>query len=402
MNDGEKKYRILYHHRTQGRGAEGHHIISIVKALRGMGHEVDVLSPPGIDPFELADQAPVDKAEVRTSGLQTIWKWISRKLPNAGFEFLEIGYNLTALARLRKALAGADYDIVYERYAFYLVAGAYLAKRKRIPFVLEANEVVGIPNRARPLVFERLCGRFESYLLRHTSRVLTVSSYLRQMILQQQAVDPEQVLVVPNAIDPAGLSTTPRDEELRGKLGLAGRKVIGFAGWFDKWDRLDLMIEVLERVRTAHPHVVLLLIGDGPVLYKVREQVAQRGLQDAVFYTGKVARAEVQEYLKMLDIAILPHSNNFGSPVVLFEFCGLKIPLVAPRLPPILDVMEDGNTALLFEPLDVAGCAACVMALLDDPQLGPRLAENAYRELLARHTWQRNAAHIVESGAKIP
>lgn len=393
---GENTLRILYHHRTQGRGAEGHHIISIVNALRSQGHHVDVLSPPGIDPFMLRDEAPVDKAQVETSGVQSLWKWISRYLPNAFFEFLEIGYNLTALLRLRQAFKDNSYDIIYERYAFYLVAGCYYANRHQISFVLEANEVVGIPNRARPLVFKNLCNLFEQYLLKRTSRVLTVSSYLRQMILEKGGIAASSVLVVPNAIDPLELNSAPKNLEIQKKLGIQGRKVIGFVGWFDRWDRLDFMVQVFARLRDIEPNLVLLLIGDGPVLSQVRENVTARNLVDAVFYTGKVPRGEVQEYMKLLDIALLPHSNQFGSPVVLFEFFGLKIPVVAPRLPPIEDVMEDGVNGLLFNPLDIDNCVSKVGLLLADEggELAGQLADIAHDRLLADHTWQRNAEQI--------
>jgi hypothetical protein len=72
--------RILYHHRTQGRGAEGLHIRSIVEALRDMGHAVTVLSPPGVDPLAAESDIPVDKTSVSTSGVQSLWKWVSRHL----------------------------------------------------------------------------------------------------------------------------------------------------------------------------------------------------------------------------------------------------------------------------------------------------------------------------------
>ena len=53
--------RILYHHRTQGRGAEGLHIRSIVGAARRRtrGHGP---SPPGIDPLAVDADVPVDRA----------------------------------------------------------------------------------------------------------------------------------------------------------------------------------------------------------------------------------------------------------------------------------------------------------------------------------------------------
>ena len=75
---------ILYHHRTQGRGAEGVHIMSIVNALESLGHDVTLLSPPGIDPRSTAGNAPVDKSEVETSGVHTLYKLISRAIPNSG------------------------------------------------------------------------------------------------------------------------------------------------------------------------------------------------------------------------------------------------------------------------------------------------------------------------------
>ncbi|MGD2172252.1 MAG: hypothetical protein PVF80_09115, partial [Gammaproteobacteria bacterium] len=109
---------ILYHHRTQGRGAEGVHIVSIVEALEALGHRVTLLSPPGIEPLKTAGNAPVDKSEVRTSGLNSIWKFVSRNLPNFIFELVEIGYNLPAYFRLERELGRNHYDLVYERYAF--------------------------------------------------------------------------------------------------------------------------------------------------------------------------------------------------------------------------------------------------------------------------------------------
>jgi hypothetical protein len=41
---------ILYHHRTAGDRVEAVHILGIVRALRAMGHTVEISSPPGCDP----------------------------------------------------------------------------------------------------------------------------------------------------------------------------------------------------------------------------------------------------------------------------------------------------------------------------------------------------------------
>lgn len=387
---------ILYHHRTQGRGAEGVHISSIVHALEAMGHVVTVLSPPGVDPLDSGQGVPVDKSQVRTSGMQTIWKWISRHLPNFLFELAEILYNIPAWWRLRRLMKQHKFDVVYERYAFYLIAGAWLSRQLDIPFVLEANEVCGIANRARPQVFPRLCSRFERFLVARCTGIHTVSSRLREMILQQ-GVPAGQVQVVPNAFDVAKVLRRSEKPDLRARFGLQGKLTLGFAGWFDHWDRLDFFLDVFRRLRQEHDALRLVLIGDGPVLGEIRQLVARYGLTNDVIFTGPVARANVFEYLSLIDIAVLPHSNDFGSPVVMFEFMGLRIPVVAPRLPPIEDVHAHGKTALLFEPLDPQGCHEEIAKLIQSPPLRRQLAEEAWRKLATDHTWHRNAAMILES-----
>ncbi len=395
------KLNILYHHRTQGRGAEGVHITSIVRALQAMGHSVTVLSPPGVDPLDPKHSAPVDKSRVKTGGVQTLWKWISRHLPNFLFELAEIGYNLPAWWRLRRMLATQKFDLVYERYAFFLVAGSMLARRHGIPFVLEANEVSGIAHRARPQSYPRLCAWFERILFARCTGIHTVSSRLKQMILDQGVAD-ARVHVVPNAFDVAKIKTHGKNPALIERHHLQNKLVLGFAGWFDHWDRLDFFVDVFRELRKTHGNLHLLLIGDGPVLAEVRKLIARDDLTPHVTLTGPVTRDKIYEYLSLIDIAVLPHSNDFGSPVVMFEFMGLKIPVVAPRLPPIMDVHTNGKTGMLFEPLDVAQCRQAIEQLVMAPELRHQVAQRAYQKLQSDHTWHRNAALILESANLTP
>jgi glycosyltransferase involved in cell wall biosynthesis len=394
------KLNILYHHRTQGRGAEGVHISSIVNALRTMGHSVTVVSPPGIDPLQAAPSIPVDKSRVPTGGMQTFWKLVSRYLPNSLFEIAEISYNIPAYRRLNAILVSQKFDLIYERYAFYLVAGALLARKHSIPFVFEANEVSGIVSRARKQSYPALCSRFERFLFSRCTGIHTVSSHLKEMILKQ-GVPADRVRVVPNAFDVGQIERLGKSDELLKTLDIRSRLVIGFAGWFDHWDRLDFLVEVFRKLRNSHSDIVLLLIGDGPVLSEARSLVHACGLERDVIFAGAVPRTDIYHYLALIDVAVLPHSNDFGSPVVMFEFMGLRKPVVAPRLPPIEDVHQDGDTALLFNPLDVDQCHAAIERFIVFPALREQFAERAYRKLTTHHTWRRNAELILHS-AGIP
>lgn len=391
---------ILYHHRTQGRGAEGVHITSIVKALEEMGHKVTVLSPAGIDPIKNAGNAPVDKSVVKTEGVDSLWKFISNSLPNFLFEIAEIIYNVPAMRALEKELSQNKYDLIYERYAFYLVAGAIKSDKYNIPFVLEANEVSGINDRARKQTFKWLCDRFEEFIFKKCKSIHTVSSYLKNMIIEQ-GVDGSRIQVTPNAIDPEKFSGKISNKNLINKYNFKDKIVIGFAGWFDEWDRLDLLIDVFSSLHKKHPNISLLLIGDGAVLNNVRNITSNNGIDSNVVLTGAVDRNEVHNYLSLLDIAVITHSNEFGSPVVMFEFMGLKIPIVAPRLLPITDVLKHRETALLFDTLNMSELENKIELLINDESMRKSISNNAFELLMNSHTWEMNAKEIIKTSGII-
>lgn len=391
--------KILYHHRTQGRGAEGVHIVSIVKALQGLGHEVTVLSPAGVNPMEHAGNAPVDKSKVKTSGMSRFWKFVSNNIPGLLFEFLEIAYNLPAGRRLEKELKNNDYDLIYERYAFYLIAGALKARKYGIPFVLEANEVNGIKDRARKQYLKSLAVFFEKRLFLLSSRIITVSSYLENLIYERLSgceFDGD-VVVAPNAIDINKIPEKIKSDKLLSEYSISSeQKVIGFAGWFDHWDRLDIFVDLIAAMRRKGHDVVGLLVGDGVGVTEARELSQKLEIENYIIFTGAVNRQQIYSYLGLLDIAVFPHSNEFGSPVVMFEFMSLKIPVVAPKLLPILDVLTDRDNALLFDVLDEEMLASCMDEMIVDTELSTKLAENAYNLIIEKHTWTNNASLIVD------
>jgi glycosyltransferase involved in cell wall biosynthesis len=383
--------RFVYHHRTQGRGGEGLHISQVVRALETDGHAVTVVSPPGVDPLETAGMAPVDKSDVRVAGPSRVWRWVSRHSPQVGFELLEIAYNLYATVRLRRLLPRGSGVVLYERYAFFLSLSTWLAKRRGLPVVLEVNEVAGVP-RARGLVMEGLARSIERAVLRRADAVLVVSSFLADEARRRGARE-GRVHVLPNAVADVGAGSPP-GRDAREALSLGGRTVIGFVGWFDRWDRLDLLVEVFADLHRARPETHLLLVGDGPVAADLRSDIARQGLEAAVTITGAVPRDQVPRYLGAMDIGVLPSSNEFGSPIALFEMMAAGKPVVAPDVAPIRDVLEDGVTGIVVPRGDREALGRALGRLVGDASLRDRLGTAAMRRVAAAHTWTANARRI--------
>src|ERR1041384_7059275 len=130
--------RVLYHHRTQGRGVEAVHIHGICSGFRSLGCEVDIIGPPGIQ----TDPNVVVHAEAGKT--DTAWGWIARRAPQVAFEMMEIAYNYAATPRIRSKCSEWKPDVICERYALYNRSGARVAKEKGIPFILEVNDTVKV------------------------------------------------------------------------------------------------------------------------------------------------------------------------------------------------------------------------------------------------------------------
>ena len=385
--------RFVYHHRTQGRGGEGVHIAHVVRALGAAGHEVAVVSPPGVDPLGSAGTAPVDKSDLPVSGLHRVWRWVSRHWPQAGFEVLEIAYNAYAVLRLQPLLVAGSGIVVYERYAFFLVLSTWLAKRRGLTVLLEVNEVAGV-RRARGLVLERLARRMERAVFGRADAVLVVSSFLAAEA-RRRGADAARIHLLPNAVEAVGAGAGDRARTRR-ELGIADRIVIGFVGWFDEWDRLDLLVAAFADLHATRPTAHLLLVGDGPVAGRVREDLERRGLGRAVTLTGPVPRVDVPRHLAAMDLGVLPASNPFGSPIALFEMMAAGKAVVAPDVAPVRDVLAHDRTGVIVPQEDPKALGAALGRLLDDAGLRERIGAAARERVADAHTWAANARRIAD------
>ncbi|MCU1314986.1 MAG: glycosyltransferase, partial [Candidatus Acidoferrum typicum] len=106
-----------------GRSSQAIHIRGVVEALKADGHEVTILSPPGVDPLKAAGLMPFLRKEDRAEGFHRIWKYISCQCPQFAFEVFELLYNLFLPFRLLPILWRQPDAVLYERHAYFMFMG---------------------------------------------------------------------------------------------------------------------------------------------------------------------------------------------------------------------------------------------------------------------------------------
>ena len=378
--------RILYHHRTRGQGVEGVHIREIAYALRKLGNEVYILSPPGVD---------IENPETDSSKSKNRWiTKIYEVLPQSILEILRCFYNFFAYFRFKEAVRKYKIDFIYERYAFLTWVGPYFARKYRIPIILEVNEASGL-DQVTGQVMVKLATSLEKRIFKIANAIIVVSNFLKRHI-QKMGINEDKVFVIPNAVNPEVFDPDTVEDNLRRKLDIEDKLIIGFVGIFLPWNNLELLIDVFKEVTRENPKTHLLLVGDGPLKNTIERKVHQEGLRDKVTLAGKVNYRDVPKFIHSMDICVIPQSNQYRSPVKLFEYMAMAKPVVAPCVEPIKSVIMEYEDVVLFEPGDRDLLKKAIRGLIEIKNSRKKIGNKARKTIIKKYTWQNNAKKIVE------
>jgi len=342
--------------------------------------------------------------------------------PAIGVLALPSAINLFRLHRrsVAKALAVARVfrpTCIYQRLTLGDWVGAEVAERLQIPLIVEYNgsEIwvsrhwgAGRPRFADD--FERA----EDMMLRRANFVFTISKVLAEE-LEGRGVHPERSGWYPNGIDPtifdpdkfsvADIAATRRETGLP-----EDALVITFIGTFGDWHGADIFASACIRLSAdaawmrAH-RVRFLFIGDGKNRVACERRIMESSAAEFGRFVGLVPQARAPTFLAASDIFVSPHVPNadgsrfFGSPTKLYEYMAMQRPIVASRLEQISEALEDGRTALLVKPGDVEELAGALRRLVQDRELGRRLAAAARETALRDYTWDRHVQAMTEAMA---
>jgi glycosyltransferase involved in cell wall biosynthesis len=170
--------------------------------------------------------------------------------------------------------------------------------------------------------------------------------------------------------------------------------VLAFVGAMKPWHGVPRLVEALP---TLGPAFRLLLVGDGPELDAARERARALGVVDAVHCAGAVPHSQVPDWLAAADIALVPYAPaaaQYFSPVKLFECMAMGMPIVAARAGQTEEILARGRYGSLYDPGLPQEPAATVRAVAADLPAARRAAAAARQQVLAHHTWERNAEHV--------
>lgn len=221
--------------------------------------------------------------------------------------------------------------------------------------------VVGMRNRPAVVISERNveAGRslFKRLLDRGLAPVTDVyvgnTDAVGDFIARAHAVDATQIVVISNAVDRGVFHPPTEDRQRRtARVGAVGR--------LDAEKGFDVLVDAARLLANDRP-VEFVVVGEGIEREGLESQAA--GLP--VTFLGPLRPgASVAEFLRSLDVFVLPSTFREGRPNVILEALVVGLPVVTTDIEGMSEIFR-GPT--LVPPSDSAALATAIESALDDP-----------------------------------
>ncbi|BCB05663.1 glycosyltransferase family 4 protein [Bacillus sp. KH172YL63] len=297
------------------------HVLDLSLSLKEAGHEVTVLS---------MGTGPVTE-ELKEHGITCV------ELMNLQLKIHPVHDGL-ALMQLCRFLKEWEPDILATHSSKAGMLGRIAGKMCNVPTVFTAHGWAfseGVPERKRKVygLLERAAGKI-------STGVITVSQYDYQLALKHKVIPPSNMRTIHNSIPDIPL---PPPDRVPGVT-----KLIMIARFAFPKDHHHLL-KALEQIEGLPWE--LDLVGDGPLLETMKEQVKRGPIADRVNFLGK--SRDIPELLARSHILVLT-SRHEGLPISIIEGMRSGLPIVASDVGGVNELIDDGHNGFLI-PRDDTG-----------------------------------------------
>jgi glycosyltransferase involved in cell wall biosynthesis len=299
-----------------------------------------------------------------------------------------------AFAAARRAAARFGPDVVHVNTIHYTasIAGAWLARRRRLPLVVtvQLGSLEHLPGRSKAVAaaYKRLVG---GYILRRADRVLAVSAPARDHAVSLGA-RAEAVSPAPNGVDLDRFAVTPLRPSPEPLVIAVGRLTANKGP--------DVLVEAAAILARDGLPFRLAFVGDGPERPALEARVAAAGLSSRTEFTGHVP--DVERWMEKADIVVRP-SYTEGLALAVLEGMASGRCNVVSDIPPNLELVRDRDNGLTFRSGDPADLARALRVALLDPGLRAALGRRA-RADATPYTWdemaRRHAAALLDASGR--
>ena len=159
-------------------------------------------------------------------------------------------------------------------------------------------------------------------------------------------------------------------------------RIVGYAGTLEHYQGVEILVRSFPVVLDQCPDAYLLIMGGTPEqVEKYEGMVADLGLGDSCWLTGRLPQDQVTRSLEYASVLVSPRTEGTNTPLKIYQQLASGKPLVATNIYSHTQVLSD-DVAVLVDP-EPAAMARGISDALTDRKIAATVSENA-RDLYER------------------
>lgn len=266
-----------------------------------------------------------------------------------------------------------------DAYQLYSWSAARTSKRLKIPLVLRHD--LSAPPSVEPwrtaykIVIEKM---ISPPILDRASRAIVPTKGARAYLGRLRPELP--ITIVPFGIDTTEFTPSKTESQSQKFEILTVARLIREKGI------IELMYAFKEFRKTV-PNSRLTLIGRGPLYKEMVMLAGSLGVIDGLLVKDQVRHDEIYRYYQACDMFVLP-SYEEAPGISIMEAMSCGKPVVATRIPGVMDTIDDGIDGIMVSPRDAVALSHAMVMVYNEVQSGVHtIGNNARAKIVSKFDW---------------
>jgi N-acetyl-alpha-D-glucosaminyl L-malate synthase BshA len=294
-------------------------------------------------------------------------------LPRIYFHEVDVGryplfeyppYDLALAVRMHEVVLTHKLDLLHVHYAIPHATSAWIAREMLGPARPDIKVLTTLHGTDITIVGQDPSFHaITKFSIEKSDGLSAVSRFLKAETQSAFGCTGCRIDVIPNFIDPTVYDRARYEPQLREQVE-RGRKVLMHISNFRAVKRVKDVVGIYARVAKQIPSV-LVMVGDGPERLDAEQEARRLGVQDDVYFLGKLE--SVAPLLASADLFLLPtQSESFGLSAL--EALATGVPVIGVKAGGLPEVVRDGETGSLCAAGDVDGMARAAIEFLGNEE----------------------------------
>ena len=267
--------------------------------------------------------------------------------------------------------AARRHDLIYANSQKAFVLSAIAAPLARRPLVWHLHDILSTAHFAKPQI------KLDVLLANRCAAAVVTPSAAAARAFVEAGGRPSLVHVVHNGMAPPLTPQAVDHDARRQELGLAGGFVYGSFSRLARWKGQHVALAALSHLPPSARYLCVggAQFGEEDYEAELHASALRAGVKDRVLFLGH--RPDVAQLMRIVDAYVHPSIAADPFPLAVLEAMWSALPIVAAADGGIPEMIEDGQTGLLFPSGDAVALARKLALLADNPALAKRLGGQA-------------------------